>query len=663
MMSLRKRLLLTFLPLGVIPIALVSMSLWLVMSANSAQHIQQLSEVINQQIRKSNQEDFFLMDELFSGLVQKIDQHLTFLSNREDLQTYLEKSQPDPIATVLFGFVQSADLDFVTVFDLQGDILASSPPNIDHIEAAKRFKHTLLHNKIRREIEHLDRNHRHLLGGFTQIGPGYAELAEQEPSSDLSYGPVLAKVVVDPFGDPLGYVVAGMQINHLHPSLMKMVRLTRLSFVSYIDGRPHMTAGFKAQPGPLQPAEQQRIIHTGSGALMQSLDGEEHLLECRPFDDYSHNLIAIHCVGIALTQAQETIAQMRDSGDDALHTMQFVLVLIAVISMAVVALVSVVLSQRIVRPIQAMTYALARLSDDDLDAPIPHTHNTQEINRLAETMRVFKARMVERREALEEKNQEVTRRMALEQSLAHTRKLEALGTLAGGVAHELNNQLLPIMSMTELVRDDLAPDDPNRRLLQLVFDSSVGAKSTVSKILAFSRFDQEHVGQCDVAQACLVTVEFLRAACPNNVQMQFEIPDFIGFAPMNQDDLQGVLANLFSNALDAMQETSGRFRITLSSQTVNQAIGPAQLQSGEYALIRVSDNGSGMDEITRQRLFDPFYTTKAPGKGVGLGMSIVHSAISQAGGTISVESKIGEGSTFRIYLPIVEQTRQTTDNE
>lgn len=246
-------------------------------------------------------------------------------------------------------------------------------------------------------------------------------------------------------------------------------------------------------------------------------------------------------------------------------------------------------------------------------------------------------------------------RVELIRSLAHSRKLESLGTLASGAAHELNNQLLPVMTMSELVRDNLAESDPNFRKMELVIKGASNAKRTVAKILKFSRISDEGVGTCEIGEVCRATEDVLQATSPTNVTASFIIDaGFYGHVEISRDSLQGAIVNLFSNAIDALDGQPGKISLTTGVSVLDGKSGEFDLLAGTYAWITVTDSGSGMNESIRERIFDPFYTTKAPGKGVGLGLSIIHTTIKQAGGDVIVESKAGHGSSFTIYLPFGE---------
>lgn len=253
----------------------------------------------------------------------------------------------------------------------------------------------------------------------------------------------------------------------------------------------------------------------------------------------------------------------------------------------------------------------------------------------------------------------------MEEQLALLGKLESLGTLAGGMAHELNNQLHPVLSMGELLLSRTPADSPDHRKLELIVLSARNARSTVARILAFARSGTAE-DTCLFLENCRLAEDVVRTAWPNGIALHTQImapdqsdtPEALLKVPMNADDLKGVVVNLLTNALQACEDTSahsGTASVTLTVGTIvfDARTAPAGVSAGSYAMVAVHDTGVGMAPETIRRMFDPFFTTKAPGRGTGLGLSIAHTAIHRAGGTFTVRSSPGQGSDIRIYLPLL----------
>lgn len=258
---------------------------------------------------------------------------------------------------------------------------------------------------------------------------------------------------------------------------------------------------------------------------------------------------------------------------------------------------------------------------------------------------------------------EATRRRELEKRQAHWHKLESLGTLASGMAHEINNQLLPVTTVAEIVRDQMADSDPNRQKMDLIIASAANARNTVSKITAFSRMPEGHSGTCEVTKACRAAEDVLRATCPPNARLAFHVEEGIGTVNMAEDDLQGAVVNLFSNAVDALDVESGDVSVMVCATKLGGERDPCGLPAGNYAKVTVRDTGVGIAPDVVDRIFDPFFTTKVVGKGVGLGLAIVQNEVRRAGGDIRIESGQGQGTTIAIYLPIVANSPSTEPGE
>ncbi len=247
---------------------------------------------------------------------------------------------------------------------------------------------------------------------------------------------------------------------------------------------------------------------------------------------------------------------------------------------------------------------------------------------------------------------EVESRLEYEQALAESSKMQSLGVLAGGVAHEINNQLLPILTMSELLHGRLDKDGPHHRKAELILKAAQNAKETVAKILMFSRKDLEVKGEGNLSMIWGSLEDLLPALRPANVNLVFQVSDCRGVVPISETDIQGVIVNLFSNAVDALGTSSGTVTIKAITGKKGDDKACSKLVAESYVKISVHDTGPGMETKIKQKIFDPFFTTKGPGKGVGLGLSIVYATVQQADGEIIVSSKLGKGTQFDVYLPL-----------
>jgi PAS domain S-box-containing protein len=238
-----------------------------------------------------------------------------------------------------------------------------------------------------------------------------------------------------------------------------------------------------------------------------------------------------------------------------------------------------------------------------------------------------------------------------EQQLHRAQKLEALGRLAGGIAHDLNNTLVPVLALTKVGMRGLSPDDRMHRNLTLIHHSAERARDLVSQILAFSRNEEIPREAISLSKLVRNAMGLLRASIPRTI----EIEEGIEAEPLiwgNEGQLHQVITNLVANAAYAVGTAIGKIRIEVSLENDTAA---RRWNGATMARLSVIDTGPGMDEATHQRIFEPFFTTKPVGEGTGLGLSVAHGIVSRHGGSIAAISRIGQGSQFDIFLPLHER--------
>ncbi|HRE55651.1 MAG TPA: ATP-binding protein [Candidatus Competibacter sp.] len=251
----------------------------------------------------------------------------------------------------------------------------------------------------------------------------------------------------------------------------------------------------------------------------------------------------------------------------------------------------------------------------------------------------------------------------LTSQLRHAQKMEAVGTLAGGIAHEFNNLLGVILGYTEMARQS-APDDPRAaQYLKQVFVAGKRAKTIVNQILTFSRRGERARKAVDIQRLVSEAVELLRISLPSTIEI-VERSSITGATVVaDPDQLHQVLMNLGANAAQAMPQ-GGVLDIAVERVEMLQAVALAgvTLDAGPYVYLTVSDTGVGMDRATLERVFDPFFTTKEVGEGTGLGLSIVHGIVTDHGGAVYVDSQPDHGTTFHLYLPCSEDAADPDAN-
>ena len=246
-------------------------------------------------------------------------------------------------------------------------------------------------------------------------------------------------------------------------------------------------------------------------------------------------------------------------------------------------------------------------------------------------------------------------RRRLEQQLRASQRLEAVGRLAGGVAHDFNNVLTAVLGSTELLILDAPPGAAGREELEIIREAATHAQDLIRQLLAFSSRQALKPVVLDLSHLVQNIGKMLRRLIGENIQLTTEPAAELDAVCADPGQLEQVLVNLVVNARDAMPQGG---RLTIATANVHVAEGGASVLAvppGRYVVLRVTDTGAGMDAATLERAFEPFFTTKPRGKGTGLGLATVYGIVRQSGGHVDVESTPGAGTTFRIYLPRVTE--------
>ena len=251
---------------------------------------------------------------------------------------------------------------------------------------------------------------------------------------------------------------------------------------------------------------------------------------------------------------------------------------------------------------------------------------------------------------------DVTDRKELEEQLRHAQKMEAVGRLAGGIAHDFNNLLMVIQGYADLMAERLAADDPLRRNAEQIQTAAQRAASLTQQLLAFSRKQILDPSVISIQSVVADMEKILQRLIGEDVQLETHSTKDLWLVKADRSQIEQVIMNLAVNARDAMPN-GGRLMIETANVELDTSFSQhaVVMSPGKYVMLAVTDNGVGMDAQTQAHLFEPFFTTKEKGKGTGLGLATVYGIVKQSGGYIWVYSEPGRGTTFKIYLPRIEE--------
>jgi signal transduction histidine kinase/ActR/RegA family two-component response regulator len=296
-----------------------------------------------------------------------------------------------------------------------------------------------------------------------------------------------------------------------------------------------------------------------------------------------------------------------------------------------------------------------RTVDKVFDENIQLFSNLQNRNvELAENNKKLSAN-IEKREKTEKENKE------LEEQLHRSEKMRALGLLAGGVAHDFNNQLQVILSTASVLKLQETENQKQKAAIERILTSTRSSVDLVSQLLAFSKHGKFTIEPVNVHSLIDQVEDLISASCKNKIAVNKELCSEKVVVEGDSTQLQNAIFNIAINAEKAMAD-GGTLSIKTDNVSINNIPGAinSKLKPGEYIRIELSDTGSGMDKETQSRIFEPYFTTR-PDEGLGMGLSVVYGTIESHGGSIDVQSKPGKGTTFTIYLPVASKIRKSEE--
>ncbi|MFH0995044.1 MAG: PAS domain S-box protein [Pseudomonadota bacterium] len=263
-------------------------------------------------------------------------------------------------------------------------------------------------------------------------------------------------------------------------------------------------------------------------------------------------------------------------------------------------------------------------------------------------------------------------RAKLEAQLQQSQKMEYIGLLAGGIAHDLNNILFPISGLSEMLLDEIPPDNPAHESIEQILQSAQRGGNLVKQILAFSRQSKPQKLPIRIQTILKEALKLSRSAIPTNIEITSHLKPDCGMVSADPTQIHQIVMNLITNAYHAVEGNGGTIDIALKEAEIeiaeferdafyDNSTPPdgtsgcsIRLLPGRYVCLSISDTGTGIDQALIHKIFDPYFTTKEQGKGTGLGLSVVHGIVKEHGGDIRVYSEVGKGTVFHVYLPLVK---------
>jgi PAS domain S-box-containing protein len=265
---------------------------------------------------------------------------------------------------------------------------------------------------------------------------------------------------------------------------------------------------------------------------------------------------------------------------------------------------------------------------------------------------------------------DITEMKQLEIRMQQAQKMESIGSLAGGIAHDFNNLLFPIIGLSEMMLLDMAPGTPEYENLQEILRAGRRGKELVRQILAFSRRNESRRMPVRFEVILKEVIKLCRATIPSDIAITRDIQPNCGMVLADPTQLHQVAMNLITNAYHAVTTPGGKIHVKLEQvDAIPLDIEPltssveAEPDPGPYILFSVSDNGCGMEPGIIKKIFDPYFTTKEPGRGTGLGLSVVLGIVRQCRGEVTVHTELGQGSTFQVYLPVMKEDAREEASE
>ncbi len=337
------------------------------------------------------------------------------------------------------------------------------------------------------------------------------------------------------------------------------------------------------------------------------------------------------------------------------------LILTGITLLTALMLISFFFGKKIAQPLEVLNKATREIGRGNFEYTIEMSQN-DEFSDLADSFNIMTNNLQKTTTSVEILKDEVigrkkaeTARAQLEAQIQQAQKIESIGTLAGGIAHDFNNILFPIIGHTEIMIDETPHDSPFRESLNEIHTASLRAIELVKQILTFSRQDSNELKLMKMQPVIREALKLIRSTIPSTIEIKQHIQSKCGVIKADPTQIHQIVMNLSTNAYHAMKDTGGVLNVSLKEIELkeNELTSPDMI-SGIYACLIIADTGVGMNNNIKERIFNPFFTTKELGKGTGMGLSVVHGIVSNMNGAIHVYSEPDKGSEFHILVPVVK---------
>lgn len=612
---------------------------------------------------------------LLDSLLEGVERYGLSLTRHSPIAATIVRQQQESIVEFLQISAVKEAIDFTLIFNVNGELQASSggsrgyrpgdrnlPAHLDqyHFLTVANTVDAILQDELQFRItpqESAAREKKSALHGLVRLDHAFLKNLGVDQSKIADKGAialVAAGIVRDDFYIPAGIVVVGKLLNGLNKPFQSFSDATSVATVLYMDTAPIAFAGFNSgENEAVDPAE---LVISPDLALAISLEnqptksvmtlaGDRYISTCTPLQDMDQTPAGILCTSLPEKQIVAIQQSLLHHGMSTQKGIQKWLVAIGAVMILIFIILARIIATSITRPLEQVVAFTMKVGEGKVFHRL-HTTSGDEIGTLSRSIDA----MLDNLAVAQQRNEKLEDRLRL------AKKMEAIGTLAGGIAHEFNNILYAMLGYTDLAREDVPEGSSTRTHLDHVLQAGERARKLVQQILTFSHQREEDLEPVKVDAVLLEVVAWLRTTIPSSIEVSQDIQTVNRSVLADAAMIHQLVVNLFTNAVQAM---SGKGLIAISAKAIERAVDDttvlAALHPGEYIEITVSDNGPGIEPEIIDRLFDPFFTTKEVGQGTGMGLAVVHGIVDTLGGLITVESELGKGASFHVYLPVMAE--------